>query len=88
MRLTQGADPFEAVALDAALQRMSADYDLVSGVVMSVAEVWGPVSETLHGMQDTLSDIDGGARGELVTSPNQLPGDAAGGGRRGAYGPA
>jgi hypothetical protein len=72
VRLTQGADPFEAVALDAALQRMSADYDLVSGVVMSVAEVWGPVSETLHGMQDTLSDIDGGARGELVTSPNQL----------------
>ncbi len=58
--------------MDVALERMSADYDLVAGVVMSVAEVWGPVSEELHVMQETLTGVDGVGRGELVTSPNEL----------------
>ena len=39
---------------------------------LSVAEVWGPVSEELHVMQETLSGLDGEGAGELVTSPNEL----------------
>ena len=58
--------------MDAALERMSADYDLVVAVVMSVAEVWGPVSEELHVMQETLTGVDGVGRGEPVISPNEL----------------
>ena len=58
--------------MDAALERMSADYDLVAGVVTSVAEVWGPVSEELHVMQETLTGVEGVGRGELAISPNEL----------------
>ena len=57
--LTQGAEPFEAVTMDVALERMSADYVVVAGVVLSVAEVWGPVCGTLDDMKERLSGLDG-----------------------------
>ena len=53
-------------------ERMSADYEFVAGVVLSVAEVWGPVSDVLHEIAETLSQLGGGEAGALVTSPNEL----------------
>ena len=72
VRLTHGADPVEAVTMGVALERMSGDYELVAGVVLSVAEVWGPVSEVLHELAETLSHLGRGEAGALVTSPNEL----------------
>jgi hypothetical protein len=72
VRLTQGAEPVELVTVDAALDRMSADYEFVAAAVLSVAEVWGPMSEKLYVLHETLSRVEAGEPGGLVTSPNEL----------------
>jgi hypothetical protein len=67
-RLTQVTEPTVALTMDEALEQMSGDYEVVAGVVASVAEVWGPLTDRLHGLRTQLDELDAASE-----APGGLP---------------
>jgi hypothetical protein len=70
-RLTEEALGLEAVSVEEALVRMSADYDVVAGVVADVAEVWGTQNARVQELSRRLDDLEA----EVRASGDRLPND-------------
>jgi hypothetical protein len=70
--LTEGTQATERRAIDDVLAEMSADYDAVTGLIASVAGVWGETSARIEALNVALADVErtGGKLG--VGLPNEL----------------
>jgi len=70
--LTEGPESADPCTIDAAVETMSKDYDVVSEVVTAVARVWGDVVNRLEGLAATLALLEEPAGRQRVTQPNEL----------------
>jgi hypothetical protein len=71
--LTEGPMLTVAVTVDDVLAQMSADYDVVAGVVASVAEVWGERTEHLRALTSAVAALEERVREHGVREPDELP---------------
>jgi hypothetical protein len=71
-RLTEEFLGVESVSVEEALTRMSADYDVVAGVVADVADVWATQVSRLEALSRRLDDLEAQVEESGERRPNDL----------------
>ena len=71
-RLTDEAEPIVERTIENALARMSADYDVVSNLVRSVAAVWGESSGHFDRLEHRIFETEAELRALGLRRPNEL----------------
>jgi len=70
--LTEGPVPTIVVSVEDALAHMSADYDIVAGLVATVATVWGESTERLHGCAARVAELETRVQEQRMRAPREL----------------
>ena len=70
--LTEGPEAVDPCTIEAAVETMSKDYDVVSELVIAVARVWGDVTNRIEGLAATVARLEEPTGRQGVTQPNEL----------------
>ena len=69
--LTEGPAPTVALSVDDVLARMSADYDIVAGLVAAVANIWGDGTERLQEVAAQVSALEARVLEQQMRPPGE-----------------
>jgi hypothetical protein len=70
--LTDAATPTVACSIADAFEQMSADFDVVTEFLAAVARAWGELTDRLHELAASVSDLEKEVRSSGVRRPNDL----------------